>query len=128
VGVGARLVDQAGATMNDVVASVARVSSIITDITASSQAQCQGIANTNNAIRSMDEATHQNAALVEEASAAAASLGEQAGNLAQAMEVFRLDGDAAPALAPVRGIDRYEPKRMTRPAPPRSSAEQLKIA
>ena len=128
VGVGARLVDQAGATMNDVVASVARVSSIITDITASSQAQCQGIANTNNAIRCMDEATHQNAALVEEASAAAASLGEQAGNLALAMDVFRLDGDAAPALAPVRGIDRYEPKRVTRPASPRTSAEQLKIA
>ena len=124
VGAGARLVDQAGATMADVVASVARVSSIITEITASSQAQSQGIANTNNAIRSMDETTQQNAALVEEAAAAAESLQEQASQLTRAMGGFRVEADGAQPAAPVHGIG----QRRARPGPLRKTAEQLKIA
>ncbi|MES2320438.1 MAG: methyl-accepting chemotaxis protein, partial [Pseudomonadota bacterium] len=121
-----RLVDQAGATMTDVVASVARVSAIITDITAPSQAQSEGIANTNHAIGLMDEATHQNAALVEQAAAAAESLQEQATNLARAMGVFKLAGEPMPSAAPVRAIGAAAPR--TRPGAPRKAVAQLKLA
>ena len=107
VGAGARLVDQAGQTMSEVVDSVARVSRMIEEITASSQQQSDGIETTNEAIRLMDEATHQNAALVEEAAAAAESLQDQAGQLARAMDVFRLDGDAQPA--PAASVPRLQP-------------------
>ena len=123
VGMGARLVDQAGATMTEVVASVAKVSAIIGDITASSQAQSEGIASTNSAIIDMDEATHQNAALVEEAAAAAESLQDQARNLASAMGVFRLEGDARPARIAQLGT-----KLPARAAPPRKPKTQLKLA
>lgn len=126
VDIGAKLVEQAGATMTEVVASVARVSSMIGEITASSHAQSEGIDNTNNAIMLMDEATHQNAALVEEAAAAAESLGEQAGSLARAMAMFRLEGDTA--AAPVRAIAQARPKRGVRPALARKIAPQLKAA
>jgi methyl-accepting chemotaxis protein len=128
VDVGARLVEQAGETMTEVVTSVARVSSMISEITASSHAQSEGIDNTNNAIMLMDEATHQNAALVEEAAAAAESLGEQAGNLARAMAVFRLDGDPVPALAPVRAIAQAQPKPTLTKPPARKIAPQYKLA
>jgi methyl-accepting chemotaxis protein len=124
VDIGARLVDQAGATMNEVVASITRVSTIITDITASSHAQSEGIENINNAIKSMDEVTHQNAALVEEAAAAAESLREQASKLARAMDVFTL----AAAVPAVRAIGQVAPKRKARPAPIRKIAQQLKLA
>jgi methyl-accepting chemotaxis protein len=101
---GAKLVGQAGSTMDEIVVSVTRVSGIIAAITSSSQAQSVGIACTNEAIRSMDDATHQNAALVEEAAAAATSLQDQANNLTLAMSMFRLQGDEPLPLAPVRAI------------------------
>jgi methyl-accepting chemotaxis protein len=123
VGKGARLVDQAGATMTEVVDSVARVSAIIGDITASSRAQSEGIATTNSAIMEMDEATHQNAALVEEAAAAAESLQEQARNLAAAMGVFKLEGDAQPAR-----VAQLDARRQQRPAVVRKAAAQLKLS
>ncbi len=126
IGTGARLVDQAGSTMDEIVASVTRVSSIIGDITASSQAQSQGIACTNEAIRSMDDATHQNAALVEEAAAAATSLQDQANNLTLAMNRFRLQGDVALPPAPVRAIGRGAPKRKV--SAPGLAAARIRIA
>ena len=99
VDTGSKLVDQAGATMGDIVASVARVTDIMSEITAASHEQEAGIEQINQAIGEMDAVTQQNAALVEEAAAAAGSLREQAGNLAEAVSVFKLDTQAAPKLA-----------------------------
>jgi methyl-accepting chemotaxis protein len=94
---GSTLVEQAGLTMEEVVASVRRVTDIMGEITSASQEQSVGIANVNHSILAMDETTQQNAALVEEAAAAAASMQEQAANLARVVSVFKLDEQAAPA-------------------------------
>jgi methyl-accepting chemotaxis protein len=105
VGAGARLVDQAGATMSQVVGSIQRVTDIMAEITSASQEQTGGIEQVNGAISQMDQVTQQNAALVEEAAAAASSMQEQAGKLAEVVSVFKLErGHAAPAAlsAPVR--------------------------
>jgi len=89
---GAKLVDQAGATMEEIVASIRRVTDIMGDISAASREQTVGIEQVNQAIGQMDQVTQQNAALVEEAAAAAASLQDQAGELLQVVGVFQLDG------------------------------------
>jgi methyl-accepting chemotaxis protein len=91
---GSGLVDQAGQTMNQIVASVQRVSDIMSEISAASQEQASGIAQVNLTVTHMDQTTQQNAALVEEATAAARSLEEQAGDLVDAVAVFRLEGDS----------------------------------
>jgi methyl-accepting chemotaxis protein len=91
VGAGTRLVDEAGHTMQEIVASVKRVTDIMSEITAASQEQSSGIEQVNRAITQMDETTQQNAALVEQAAAAAEAMQEQAENLAQAVSVFRLE-------------------------------------
>ncbi len=88
---GSKLVNQAGTTMGDVVASVQRVSSIIGEITQASQSQSQGIEAVNTSIHHMDGVTQQNAALVEEAAAAAESMKNQANHLAQVVSVFKLE-------------------------------------
>jgi methyl-accepting chemotaxis protein len=92
VGAGARLVDQAGATMDEVVASVKRVTDIIGEITQASHEQSAGIEQVNDAITQMDDVTQQNAALVEQAAAAAQSMQDQAATLARVVGVFKLDG------------------------------------
>jgi methyl-accepting chemotaxis protein len=92
VNVGSKLVTEAGTTMNEIVASVRRVTDIMGEITAASEEQSAGIEQINKAMNQMDEVTQQNAALVEEAAAAAESLKGQAGNLAQVVGVFKLDG------------------------------------
>ncbi|MET3133131.1 methyl-accepting chemotaxis protein [Oxalobacteraceae bacterium GrIS 1.11] len=101
---GARLVDQAGATMNEIVASVKRVTDIMSEITCASQEQTSGIEQINQAVMQMDDVTQQNAALVEEAAAAAASLQDQTADLAQVVSVFRLSAsqELSPATAPAR--------------------------
>jgi methyl-accepting chemotaxis protein len=99
VNVGTELVQQAGATIKEVVDSVARVTDIMGEITEASREQSAGIDQVNEAITQMDRSTQENAALVEEAAAAAASLQEQAARLAQAASRFRL-GDSQ-AVAPV---------------------------
>jgi methyl-accepting chemotaxis protein len=88
---GSRLVDQAGSTMTQVVDSIKRVTDIMSEITAASQEQSAGIEQVNRAIIEMDDVTQQNAALVEEAAAAASSLQDQAGNLTQVVSVFKLE-------------------------------------
>jgi methyl-accepting chemotaxis protein len=88
---GSELVEQAGRTMGEVVASVKRVTDIIGEISAASQEQSAGIEQVNQAIVQMDQVTQQNAALVEEAAAAAGSMQEQASSLARAVSVFKLD-------------------------------------
>ncbi|MFD1215512.1 MULTISPECIES: methyl-accepting chemotaxis protein [Microbulbifer] len=87
---GASLVAQAGETMKEVVAAVKRVTDIMDEISAASQEQSSGIEQVSQAVSQMDESTQQNAALVEEASAAAASLEAQAQRLEEAVAIFRL--------------------------------------
>ncbi|MFL6673058.1 MAG: methyl-accepting chemotaxis protein [Massilia sp.] len=103
VDAGAKLVDQAGATMDEVVTSIRHVTEIMAEIANASQEQTGGIEQVNQAIGQMDEVTQQNAALVEEAAAAAGSMQEQAVKLAAVVGVFKLDRQAAalPAGAPV---------------------------
>jgi len=91
VEVGSRQVDQAGATMTEIVTAVKRVTDIMAEIAAASNEQSAGIEQVNQAIIQMDEVTQQNAALVEEAAAAAESLEEQAINLKEAMSIFKLN-------------------------------------
>ncbi|MDP1976123.1 methyl-accepting chemotaxis protein [Undibacterium sp.] len=91
VGQGTRLVDQAGETMKEVVDSVKRVSDIISEITAAGTEQSAGIEQINVAVTQMDQMTQQNAALVEEAAAAAGALQDQAQNLSRVVSVFKLD-------------------------------------
>jgi methyl-accepting chemotaxis protein-2 (aspartate sensor receptor) len=98
VDAGSRLVQEAGATMEQVLAGVDRVTGIMTEISAASSEQRTGIEHVNEAIGRMDESTQQNAALVEEASAAAEALREQADVLARAVRLFRI-GAQPPALA-----------------------------
>jgi methyl-accepting chemotaxis protein len=90
VGNGMRLVQGAGRTMDEIVGSVKRVADLIGDISAATLQQSSGIEQINQAIAQMDESTQQNAALVEEASAAARSMEEQAGELMQTVAAFRL--------------------------------------
>ncbi|MEO6148415.1 MAG: methyl-accepting chemotaxis protein, partial [Sulfuriferula sp.] len=91
VGIGTKLVDQAGATMTELLESVKRVTDIMGEITSASQEQTSGIEQINQAVSQMDEVTQQNAALVEEAAAASESLQGQAGHLAQVVSIFRLN-------------------------------------
>jgi len=97
---GSRQVAEAGQTMEEIVASVSRVTDIMGEITAASQEQTTGIEQINQAITQMDQVTQQNAALVEEAAAAAASLQEQAGSLSQVVSVFTLEGNQAALRRP----------------------------
>ncbi|MBT9598751.1 MAG: HAMP domain-containing protein [Vitreoscilla sp.] len=97
---GSRLVQDAGATMNEIVGSVRRVTDIIGEITAGAAEQRDGIDQVNLAINQLDQMTQQNAALVEESAAAADSMKQQAMRLAEVVSAFRLDEHRAPAAAP----------------------------
>ncbi|HCI13732.1 MAG: chemotaxis protein [Gallionellales bacterium GWA2_60_142] len=118
---GSKLVAQAGQTMEEIVTSIKRVTDIMSEITAASSEQSQGIEQVNTAITQMDEVTQQNAALVEEAAAAAESLEEQAQNLAVAVATFKVDEGGGTALAVGR-------TSATRPAPARKLAPPAKSA
>ena len=90
VEVGSALVDQAGATMTEVVSAIRRVTDIMGEISAASSEQSAGVAQVGQAVSQMDQATQQNAALVEEMAAAASSLKTQADELVQVVSVFKL--------------------------------------
>jgi len=90
VDAGSKLVDEAGQTMDLIVKSIKQVADIMGEITTATQEQGNGIEQVNQAITRMDEMTQQNAALVEEAAAAAESMQEQAQKLAQAVSIFKL--------------------------------------
>ena len=92
VNIGAQLVDQAGVTMEEIVTGVKRVTDIIGEITSASREQIGGFEQISQVIGQMDQTTQQNAALVEETSAAAASLREQTDNLVKVASVFKLGG------------------------------------
>jgi methyl-accepting chemotaxis protein len=88
---GSASVNEAGNSMGTIVASVQQVNDIIARISVASNEQAEGIAEVNNAVGQMDDMTQQNAALVEQAAAAAASLHEQTINLSQAVSIFKID-------------------------------------
>jgi methyl-accepting chemotaxis protein len=92
------LVAEAGQTVGEVVAQVHRVADLMGEMSASSGEQTKGISQIGDAVNQLDQVTQQNAALVEESAAAAESLKHQAKALAQAVAVFRLEGDK-PATA-----------------------------
>ncbi|GAB3665576.1 methyl-accepting chemotaxis protein [Ramlibacter alkalitolerans] len=97
VDAGSRLVESAGRTMNDIVASVQKVSDLIGEIAAASHEQSSGIEQVNTAVTQMDQVVQQNASLVEEATGATESMKEQAAALLQTVSRFRMDVGAAPA-------------------------------
>jgi methyl-accepting chemotaxis protein len=137
VGTGSRLVQEAGSTMGDIVDSVRRVTDILNEITSASQEQSAGIEQINEAIAQMDTVTQQNAALVEEAAAASESMQEQAGRLAEAVAVFKLEQGSAPATMPALATAatrlalpsaRSAPAKPAVPAKPVSAARAAKAA
>jgi len=101
VGAGTKLVGQAGVTMDEVVASVRRVTDIMSEIANASQEQSAGIEQVNVSIIEMDSMTQQNAALVEEAAAAAQSLQDQAAELSRVVSIFKLVEGEERVTAPV---------------------------
>ncbi len=128
---GAASVNEAGSSMGHIVASVKQVNDIIERISVASTEQADGIAEVNRAVGQMDDMTQQNAALVEEAAAAAESLHEQTVNLARAVSVFKIEGfeTLADGDAPAEFQDPLErraassPMRGARPALPDESAQ-----
>jgi len=127
---GSRLVDDAGATMSEIVASVQRVSDIIGEITAAASEQSEGIGQVNSAVTQLDQMTQQNAALVEESAAAAESLKEQAKRLAQVVAAFRLDAapDARPSIGAAPATPREPAVRSARQAIERARQPALREA
>ena len=120
---GSALVDQAGATMTEVVNSIKRVTDIMSEISAASSEQSAGVSQVGQAVTQMDQATQQNAALVEQSAAAAESLRGQAQQLVQAVAVFKLSQErgrlvVAPAPQQVRPTVRAAATaKSARPAP-----------
>jgi methyl-accepting chemotaxis protein len=107
---GSTLVQQAGATMGEILEAVQRVTDIMGEIAAASEEQSSGISQVGLAVTQMDEVTQQNAALVEQAAAAAASLQDQAARLRDTVSAFRVNGAAGaaeravPVADAVRGV------------------------
>ena len=112
---GTALVDQAGATMGEVVTAIRRVTGIMGEISAASSAHSAGMAQVDEAVKHMDQATQHNAALVEHSAAAAESLQQQAARLLQAVARFKPGDDEAPIAPPLerRGLGRAH--NVTRP-------------
>jgi methyl-accepting chemotaxis protein len=112
---GSALVAEAGSTMDKVVESVSRVTEIMASITDASREQSTGIGHVGQAITDMDSVTQQNAALVEEAAAAAANMQDQAANLAQLVAHFRLSSDNISTILPRRATPISTTQRVALP-------------
>ena len=115
---GTMLVDEAGATMTEIVTSIQHVNDIVGEISAASDEQNSGVSQVGQAVTQMDQATQQNAALVEEMAAAASSLQSQSNELVQTVAVFTLGGQSSPVsrpAAPPKRVATAQPKRP--PAP-----------
>ena len=119
---GARLVDQAGVTMKEIVTSIQRVTDIMGEITTASAEQTSGLEQINAAIGQMDSITQQNVALVEEAAAAAGSLQDQAGVLTQVVSVFKLDAADRPKVQKPAPRPAAKPVLVKKPAAPAARA------
>ncbi|HEL4805779.1 TPA: MCP four helix bundle domain-containing protein [Stenotrophomonas maltophilia] len=113
---GSSLVHQAGSTMGEIVASVQRVTDIMAEISAASQEQSAGIEQVNQTVVQMDETTQQNAALVEEATAAARAMEDQAVQLGEAVARFRLASQGV-AAAPARLANAPQPRQVAAALP-----------
>ena len=98
---GSGLVEQAGSTMKDIMQSVGQVTGLLGEISGALQQQSEGIAHVNTAVAHMDSTNQENAALVMQASQAAAALNARTQDLQQAVGAFKLDDEPMPALAPV---------------------------
>src|SRR5450830_467013 len=122
VGHGTLLVDAAGKTMEDILASVKKVNDVISEITAATGEQSTGIEQVNRAIIEMDNATQQNAALVEQAAAAAAAMEEQARHLMAAVSIFDLGEGATLQQPPSSAPAAVKPT--PRPAPRQTTARR----
>ncbi|MCZ8293174.1 MAG: methyl-accepting chemotaxis protein, partial [Hylemonella sp.] len=115
-------VDQAGATMNEVVAAIRRVTDIMAEISAASTEQSQGVSQIGEAITNMDQTTQQNAALVEEMAAAASSLKGQAQDLVESVAVFKLANGARPAGSPAALAARQPVQMQVRATAPKPTS------
>ena len=113
---GSAQVTQAGESMQEIVQGVRRVSDLIGEITASTSEQRDGISQVNQAVANLDQMTQQNAALVEEASAAATSMSEQARRLSEVVSVFDVGGAGASPAAPAPAVVHKAPRAAV-PAP-----------
>ncbi|QGM05461.1 methyl-accepting chemotaxis protein [Stenotrophomonas maltophilia] len=113
---GSSLVHQAGSTMGEIVASVQRVTDIMAEISAASQEQSAGIEQVNQTVVQMDETTQQNAALVEEATAAARAMEDQAVQLGEAVARFRLASQGTTAI-PARPLAAPVPRQVAAASP-----------
>jgi methyl-accepting chemotaxis protein len=119
VGVGSKLVDQAGATMQEVVDSIKRVTDMMAEIAAASHEQTQGIEQVNQAIIQMDDTTQRNASLVEEAAAASQALQDQASRLSHLVGIFKINDISAANAAAV--LQSRPAPAHTAPMAPRAS-------
>uniref|UniRef100_UPI0035A03C0D methyl-accepting chemotaxis protein n=1 Tax=Ramlibacter montanisoli TaxID=2732512 RepID=UPI0035A03C0D len=117
VDTGARLVDNAGKTMDEIVASVKKVSDLIAEIAAASEEQDAGIQQVNTAVTQMDQVVQQNASLVEEAAAATESMKSQASSLLQMVARFKLNEGQA-QYTQVQPLAAREPQRAPEPVQP----------
>jgi methyl-accepting chemotaxis protein len=115
---GSKLVDEAGKTIDEVVASARRVADLMGEIAAASEEQHTGIEQVNRAVAQMDEVTQQNAALVEEASAAAQSMAAQSSGLREVVTVFRIGAQAASVAAAAAPAQSARVVRRVTPAAP----------
>jgi len=118
---GTKLVDESGKVLGEIVVRVKKVTDVMAEIASSSREQASGIEQVNKAITMMDDVTQQNAALVEEASAAAQALTEQASNLMQLIARYKV-GESAAGAMPVRTAPKTAAP--ARPAPERRSPER----
>jgi methyl-accepting chemotaxis protein len=131
---GSKLVQDAGSTMNEIVASVQRVTDIIGEVSAAALEQSQGIGQVNEAVTRLDQMTQQNAALVEESAAAAESLKDQAHRMTTVVAGYRLDSHATAVFTPAATatpaakapaktvVPTFKPKAVAAPAPAKAKA------
>ncbi|GAB2525345.1 MULTISPECIES: methyl-accepting chemotaxis protein [unclassified Simplicispira] len=117
VGKGTELVNTAGATMQEAVTAIQRVTTLMTDISAATAEQSSGMGQIGEAVQHLDQTTQQNAALVEELSAAARSLQDQAQSQVETIAIFTLPRDGGQASAPVAHTP-HSPRLPRRPAQP----------
>ncbi|MES2117402.1 MAG: methyl-accepting chemotaxis protein, partial [Pseudomonadota bacterium] len=127
VDAGTALVGQAGATMHEIVESVKRVTDIMSQITVAGQEQTVGIEQVSRTIIQMDQATQQNAALVEEAAAASTALQDQASSLANVVSIFKVGAVPAAPVVPLQAAARA-PRGAAAPAARPASATPIKLA
>ncbi len=122
---GSALVDQAGATMSEVVTAIRRVSDIVGEISSASTEQNAGVSQVGDAVNQIDQATQQNAALVEEMAAAASGLKSQAADLVGAVSVFKLQGGGVAVRPALQNLPSAAPRSVAAPravAAPRPAA------